>query len=742
MNNNTENTFRRIPNPYGLLTPVREPKMFFGRDEDFAYVRERVTAGGSGGIILLGAARKTGKSSFLFQIANGRLGDDVLPVLVDMQMMEVENELDFYVRWGQRIVEAVGDPEITLEKDFLGKRGAEATDSARNSEAFEYLIGQVVKRANGKRLVLLFDEYEIFADLVDQRILPTNVLNLFYRLTINFDGVFIIFAGAEQMQVRESAQYWRRLLSKAPFFRKMSFLEKADTLRLITEPLKGIIHYENGVPERIYELTAGQPFYTQLLCYELVSCLNGKQKYDATLQDLTEIVDRVINNPPPQMKYDWDQLDSAEKLALSMLGELNQKNVREVRQREILAYAGAERIGYKCELSALNEALERLFQRDLLSKREGYNFRMDLWRLWVGRMRSIWQVVNELNGLGDNLGKGVSRVKGRHAGRLAIFGAVLVVVLAGAIYGLDLIPPRERESMPPTPESAWLTVTTIEPGARVFLNGKYAEMTPYENMRITPGTDTLDLKLTRTGYKDWDSVLVIPENDTLSVRDVRLQKRTGGLRITSDPPNATIKLTGIEGQWTTPYERDSLWIEEKCEIKARADCYEPRDSLVTVIEDSIRSIFVELPRSHFKVVFLGAPQGAVASVDGHPIKIDADGQEIACGNHEIVVEADSFVTWKQNIPITTAKNIFVNMDTKPRGQLTVQIRPCYGDVYVDDFTTARDHDTRFYADEFPAGRHRIKVVYYNGAADTATVMVKSGQDTLKVFDCRHRERDG
>ena len=48
-----------------------------------------------------------------------------------------------------------------------------------------------------------------------------------------------------------------------------------------------------------------------------------------------------------------------------------------------------------------DQAAERLFSQDLLIKDDtgtAYGFKMDLWRQWVRRMHSTWQVQDEISG--------------------------------------------------------------------------------------------------------------------------------------------------------------------------------------------------------------------------------------------------------------------------------------------------------------------------------------------------------
>ena len=101
-----KDSFQPIHNPYIVGNPIQEQKMFFGREDDFTFIQQKVTGGTKGGLLVLCGSRRSGKTSILFQIMNGRLGDDFLPVLIDMQAMTVENDLDFLIKLSMGIIEA------------------------------------------------------------------------------------------------------------------------------------------------------------------------------------------------------------------------------------------------------------------------------------------------------------------------------------------------------------------------------------------------------------------------------------------------------------------------------------------------------------------------------------------------------------------------------------------------------------------------------------------------------------
>ena len=140
--------FRPIHNPYIVGNPIKDQNMFFGREDDFNYIRQKVTSGQQeGGLLVLCGGRRSGKTSILFQIMNGRLGDEFVPVLIDMQAMTVENDLDFLIKLAEGIVHAIGDDDLSIETDFLSKRGQGSL------AAFQSFIVTINEHLRGRKLI-------------------------------------------------------------------------------------------------------------------------------------------------------------------------------------------------------------------------------------------------------------------------------------------------------------------------------------------------------------------------------------------------------------------------------------------------------------------------------------------------------------------------------------------------------------------------------------------------------------
>jgi len=119
------------PNPFIVGNPIRTEKMFFGREDDFRYVRTKLEGVSQGVVIVFCGERRVGKSSILYQVLNGRLGPRFVPIFVDMQEMVISSDTEFFSRVSRLIAEAVsrsnGQPVVgRLAEDFGGSRGSTA----------------------------------------------------------------------------------------------------------------------------------------------------------------------------------------------------------------------------------------------------------------------------------------------------------------------------------------------------------------------------------------------------------------------------------------------------------------------------------------------------------------------------------------------------------------------------------------------------------------------------------------
>ncbi|MCH7549533.1 MAG: PEGA domain-containing protein [Candidatus Krumholzibacteriota bacterium] len=698
--------------------------MFFGREDDFRFIRQKVKSE-MGGLIVLCGTRRSGKTSILFQIMHGRLGDDCLPVLIDMQAITVETDFDFLTEVGQGIVETVGDPEISLEKDFLAFRDENPL------AAFQNLIKKTIRKLGGRKLVILFDEYELFESHIAKGTISREVLNIFSNWLDHEQGVFMIFTGSDKLEERR-ADYWAGFLSKA-LHRRIGFLSRSDTLRMILEPLAGEIEYAEGIPERIYELTAGQPFYTQVLCQAIVDRLNELRKRNVTRADLDHVVDQIVENPLPHMVFSWNSLPNLEKLSLSVIGEMNKSEIRPVRARDILAFAAEERIGYDIRANRLNETLEKLFHQDILSKKgteDSYTFKMDLWRRWIPRMHSLWKVIDEIKDA-EKLGTGITRHRGwryRVSVGLGLAGAVAFVI---AVWR-----PPDPKPIPVgggATDSTWLSVRTDPPRANVILDDKIIGPSPVIRRRVAAGAAHLLIR--SAGFRDYRTELTLKKEKPFDTT-ITLTESTGHLELTSTPVGAQIHING-EYAGQTPRTINDLSVNRSYEIKMTLHTYDDFVMQnVRVHEDSLFVVRADFQRSKSDVLFVSVPRGAQVYLDDRDIGVTPSTHSIYFGPHRVVLRLDGYGEEYRDITVPVEGNTLELVMTRlPPGLLVVRVSP-YADIFIDG--ELKRSGAVNYTAELAIGKYEIRLEHPELGARSEVVSITSRDTTTVQFDLMSR----
>ncbi len=431
------------PNPYIVGNPIRSENMFYGREDDFRYVRTKLESVNQGVIIVFCGERRVGKSSILYQVLNGRLGPRFIPVFVDMQEMVIANDAEFFARTSRLIAEAVarsdemleaeksqserleterleterlesaaltgapragataqaGSQRVAAGRDIRPIVRAPAFDQGNPYPVFIDFLDDVLRDIGDRALLILIDEYELMEAKVDEGKLSPELFTFLAGLMDNKERLAFIFTGSRRLEERDK-KYWRELLRRS-LFRKVGFLSKKDAIRLITEPVEGRVVYGRGVIEELHRLTAGQPFYAQVLCQNTVDYLNEHEQNWVTLSDLNHVVSDIVDNPLPQMIYMWDGLSDDEKLALSLMAEMLPDGRTFATAQELRSSVKSNEYPVNLSENTIRVTLEELFRREMVEKdsADGFRFKIDLFRLWIRRSHSIWQVVKEVRTL-------------------------------------------------------------------------------------------------------------------------------------------------------------------------------------------------------------------------------------------------------------------------------------------------------------------------------------------------------
>ncbi|HQF62834.1 MAG TPA: hypothetical protein PLT26_10060 [Anaerolineaceae bacterium] len=384
-----QGSFQRIfPIPYVTGTPLQTGEMFVGRDDIFEFVRENLFGTYQNNVIVLHGQRRTGKSSVLYHL-NDVLKESHICVLIDMQGKAARGEVDFLYSIADDIVYTLENHGITAP---LPER-SEFEDSPEFFFRSRFLRG-VYEALGEKNLLLMFDEFEELQKRVEDGKLSADIFPYLRNLMQHERRLDFIFAGTHKLEELAS-EYWSILFNIAAY-KRITFLDYDDVVQLVTKPVERYgLSYDPLALERIFQVASGHPYFTQVICHELVAYHNDTERNYITTTCVDAVLDRIIERGEAHFKYIWAESSMEQRLLLVALAEL----LETMDNATLDDIAGVlEKRGRAVETTDLNEAAGKLEARDILL-RSGprsnlYRFRVDLIRRWIYATRPAYEKIH------------------------------------------------------------------------------------------------------------------------------------------------------------------------------------------------------------------------------------------------------------------------------------------------------------------------------------------------------------
>ncbi len=384
-----ERPFQRIfPIPYVTGTPIKTQEMFFGRQDVFSYIREHLLGTYQNNIIVLHGQRRTGKTSVLYRLGDV-LQDTHYCVLLDMQGIAARSEAEFFYTVSDEIAYALEKAglEVTLPPRQEYESQPEFTFRSRFLRGLYPALGE-------KHLLLMFDEFEELQRHVEEGHIGAGIFPFLRTIMQHERPVDFIFSGTHKLEDL-AAEYWSILFNIATY-KQISFLERQEVERLIAEPVAPFgMEYDPLAVQRIYEVTAGHPFLTQLVCHEMVAYHNETERSYISVADVDSVLERIAERGEAHFKYVWAGADSPERLTMLALAELL-THTEAATAAEIAALTQNRQQTIDAETA--RRALVRLESRDIVARTapgsERFRFRVDLVRRWVARNPQLLDTVS------------------------------------------------------------------------------------------------------------------------------------------------------------------------------------------------------------------------------------------------------------------------------------------------------------------------------------------------------------
>jgi len=375
-------------NPYVIGRPIYKPELFFGRESLFQFVGDNLIQGSQ--VILLHGQRRIGKSSVLAQIPNFVMPDKFAFVLFDLQdknAMSVGAVL-------HRLAKEVRD-NFQLSPEII--KLPTVAEFENKKEIFsESFLPQVTRELEGRNLVLLLDEFDVLSNYnpnsADEHFFP-----YLQSLIAGHPQLFIVPVVGRRV---EDMPKLLSLFRRAPQW-EIGLLDDRSARQLIVKPAEGVLEYEEEAIAAIIELTAGHPYFTQVICFALFGEARQEDRWRVSRTDVEKVADKAIEIAEGGLQWFRDGLPVAERVVFSAVAEAQQ-----------IAAAKGDRFGGEpisllkeygvVETEALIEAGGRLVDwgfLDLVDVRERfprYKFIVELVRRWLVKRYPLRDEIWEL----------------------------------------------------------------------------------------------------------------------------------------------------------------------------------------------------------------------------------------------------------------------------------------------------------------------------------------------------------
>ncbi|MEY2911230.1 MAG: hypothetical protein RLZZ184_539 [Cyanobacteriota bacterium] len=352
-------------NPYIIGRPIGYRESLFGRESIFKLVQENLQQ--SQQLLLLYGQRRIGKSSIILSIPQ--------------QLAEVNEfvfvtfDLSFYSQqpWSSilaALAQAIVD-NLELETSISPPT---TTELELEINIFErQFLPQVYQQLENKNLVLLLDEFDalISQDLESSAIeLTKKIFRRLSDITKRNNKLFIVISIGEHLA---STLNILKIFEDVPKI-EIGLLDKDSTKELITKPAQGVLEYEEEAIKAIFNLSAGHPYCTQIICFAIFSRAREQNSFKITSADVEKIVDTAIEIGEAGLSWFWAVFSIPEQVVFSAIAQAQETGQNYLKLLEIQ--------GIDAKNQLINQARKQLVDNGFLDA-TGEKIKVELVRRWI-----------------------------------------------------------------------------------------------------------------------------------------------------------------------------------------------------------------------------------------------------------------------------------------------------------------------------------------------------------------------
>ncbi len=373
-------------NPYIIGRPITKSKYFFGRKDIFDFINDNLI--NKQKIILLHGQRRIGKSSLLHQIP-GHLPRDFVCFILDLQDKAQLPLSDVLYNLATEILDS-----LNLSSDEITLPSVRELENNPNIFSRNFLP-QIYQVLGDKNIVLLLDEFDV---LNNTEISAANQHFFPYlkSLITQQEKLFVIPVVGRQL---EDMRKLLDLFRSAPR-KEIGLLNEWNATQLICKPAEVSLEYKQDAIQAILDLSAGHPYFIQILCFAIFMRARDEERRQVTHTDVENVIEPAMEMSQAGLVWFREGLSISEQVIFSTAAELQQLKILVPKSTikeplELLKEYGV----VKTEI--LQKAEEQLIQWKFLQK--GKSVTIEFVRQWLVKQYSLREVISKLEKIDEKV---------------------------------------------------------------------------------------------------------------------------------------------------------------------------------------------------------------------------------------------------------------------------------------------------------------------------------------------------
>ena len=398
----SEDEFEDIENPYARYAGggiVGDENMFFGREELILNIANAIQESHlqSKSVMVFGQKR-SGKSSVLYHLKRALQQDKNFLILdlgnISPALDKNSSKPVFYQILGRILTELEDEIESRVN-DGMPQLDINIPDDIQfynhptPLQFFENIFRDIKRQVSkqndwrGGKVVLLIDEFQYIYELIVAGELPKTFMKN-WRALLHSNYFNAVLVGQDVMP-KFKARFPNEFGTTQD--ERVTYLKPDDARRLIDEPIRnrGGSRYREQAVERILDLTAGSPFYIQIICNRLVEYMNGRRTGLVTEADVEHVKNELIRGANALGLDKFDNLINSGDTSADAISDEDALNVlKTIADNSKTGPCPRDRISCPTD-SQVKTILEDLEDREVLACDQGrfYHIRVGLFKEWL-----------------------------------------------------------------------------------------------------------------------------------------------------------------------------------------------------------------------------------------------------------------------------------------------------------------------------------------------------------------------